>query len=277
MRLLWFCGVSLNVVACTRDEPASGTPATPVEARPSSAPAAAPPAPPPPPPAPPAVPRMNGSLLIDETAPPEGWSQPPDVAGCPSGMARVPGVSGDFCIHRFEVSLESPRATLSARRGPVERQGATRLRSAAGAAPTYGVTWYQAASACLANGWHLCTSSEWEDACDGKPGPGGRAHPVADAARTDVVCNIRQGVAARLAVSGRSPACRTPEGVYDLEGNLWEWVDPQQVAADGTPVIDKRGGGYYSGSLATCAQDSVGSHRPDWDGTIGFRCCVGVR
>ena len=274
MRLQQLVVVASMLAACAREDDAPGA-GLPARATPLAAPDGDPAVGTRPPANAPA-PRLNGTLQVDASVPPEGWPAPPDVPGCPSGMARVAGTSGDFCIHRFEVALASPRATLAARGGPVEAQGRTLLRSAAGSAPTYGVTWYQAASACLANGWHLCTSGEWEDACDGTPGPGGRAHPVADDARADVACNIRRGSTGRLAVSGRSPDCRTPEGVYDLEGNLWEWVDPQQVAADGTPIIDKRGGGYYSGDLAGCAQAAVGSHRPDWDGTIGFRCCVGV-
>ncbi len=221
--------------------------------------------------------RRNGALVVDTTPPPEGWPEVTHAPGCPSGMARVEGVGGDVCIHRFEVSLTSPREALSPRGGPVMAQGRARFRVGAGLSPSYGVTWYQAASACRANGFHLCTSQEWEDACDGTPGPGGRAHPVADATSADSACNIRHAGDGTLSASGHSPGCHTPEGVYDLEGNLWEWVDPGKTAADGTPVTDKRGGGYYSATVATCGQAAVGGHRPDWDGTIGFRCCVAAK
>jgi formylglycine-generating enzyme required for sulfatase activity len=192
-------------------------------------------------------------------------------------MARVSGLRGDFCIQRFEASLTVPMGWLTPHDGPVQQPLHVRFVSQAGRVPTHGLSWYQAASACLAYGYHLCTSQEWEDACDGTPGPGGRAHPVADGVRPDVACNIRHGQDGAIAASGRSPECHTPEGVYDLEGNLWEWVDPQRTAADGTPVTDKRGGGFYSGDTASCGQAAVGSHAPTWDGTIGFRCCTAVQ
>jgi len=210
-------------------------------------------------------------------SPPEGgWPHELDVPGCLSGMARVPTAAGEVCIHRFEVHMQGDA-------GPRD-QGATwpasapahvELSAAAGLEPTKGVSWYQAVAACRAEGWHLCTSAEWEDACDGQPGPGGAAHPTLDGSLDGQPCNIdHPGPDGRLSASGRYPGCSTPTGIYDLEGNLWEWLDPGQQDAQGMPLIDKRGGGYYSGAPAPCTQAAVGSHPPSFDGTIGFRCCV---
>ena len=88
------------------------------------------------------------------------------------------------------------------------------------------------------------------------------------------VCAVSGGGRrASLVTGGHYPDCRTPEGVFDLLGNLWEWTDPGQRNPEGLPVIDKRGAAHYSAEPQLCSYSSVGSHAPSFDGTIGFRCC----
>jgi formylglycine-generating enzyme required for sulfatase activity len=193
-------------------------------------------------------------------------------------MVRVHGVEGDFCIHRYELRVEGSLGekdqSATWPEGQVQVQ---RLRSEPGLDPSRGVSWYQAYAACRAVGMALCTSQQWEDACDGQPGPGGREHPTATGALQATDCNINHPGTKEPALTGSSPRCRTPEGVYDLEGNLWEWTDPGQLDDQGRPLIDKRGGGHYSGDVAPCAKHAIGSHAPSFDGSIGFRCCTPAR
>lgn len=213
-------------------------------------------------------------LLACTTAPPDPAAEP-EVPGCPAEMARVQGATGAFCIHRFEVQVAGdlgPKDQGAA--WPTLQARPSSLSARAGLLPTKGISWYQAKAACRAMGWDLCSSAQWEDACDGQPGPGGRAHPTADGSLAPTTCNIAHPGTKQHAASGSFPLCRTPEGVYDLEGNLWEWTDPAQAGQDGLPLIDKRGGGHYSGDEAPCDKAAVGSHPPQFDGTIGFRCCV---
>lgn len=199
----------------------------------------------------------------------------PPAPGCPGDMARVRGQDGDFCIHRYELRVEGNLGQKDQSATWPQGQVSVRaLVSAPGQDPSRGISWYQARAACQAMGQSLCTSQQWEDACDGQPGPGGREHPTAQGALETTDCNINHPGTKEPALTGSFPACRTPEGVFDLEGNLWEWVDPGLSGPDGLPLIDKRGGGHYSGDVAPCAKAAVGSHPPAFDGSIGFRCCV---
>ncbi|MCB9778661.1 MAG: SUMF1/EgtB/PvdO family nonheme iron enzyme [Alphaproteobacteria bacterium] len=265
--------IALLLLACAGDPPAPAPagpahppdPSTTAPVDPATAPTGEPGSPPAQ-----VLPRASEP---DRSEPPGGWPAPADAPGCPTGMARIAGADGAFCIHRFELSVTGLLGDHDrAGRWPDDTTGlVVTLRSAAGEVPSPGISWYQAHAACKAHGMHLCTSQEWEDACDGTPGPGGRAHPVDGDPL--LLCNIGhpQGV---LRASGGMPTCVTPEGVYDLEGNLWEWTDPGERDDAGLPRIDKRGGGFYSGDVAGCAKGAIGSHAPEFDGTIGFRCCM---
>ena len=124
---------------------------------------------------------------------------------------------------------------------------------------------------------HLCTSEEWEDACDQQPGPGGQPYATTTpAAFQHGDCNFSQEAAptSPLALTGSYPKCQTPQGVFDLLGNLWEWSDPGLQTESGQPIIDKRGGAHYSRRIATCQLDAVGQHPPDATPSVGFRCCT---
>lgn len=195
---------------------------------------------------------------------------------CPEDMAMVIGRDGPYCIHRYEAVVSGdPGPKSQAGQFPGHGAGAVQLSSTAGQIPSNAVSWYQARAACLAVGLHLCTSAEWEDACAGPPGDTRREYPISSGRLWDRCYVGRPGGGA--IASGAASNCATPEGVYDLAGNLWEWTDPVQFAADGSPLIDKRGGGFYTVDGVPCARAAVGTHAPDFDGTIGFRCCTAVR
>lgn len=190
---------------------------------------------------------------------------------CPADMVRLAGRTGDFCIHRYE-------ATFSGKAGAADQgvhfpDGTTQgeVTSAPGQVPATYLSWYQAYAACAQAGLHLCTSAEWEDAC----GPG--AYPTPDGSFHAGQCALsdpRHGQLLPLSKTGAWPDCHTAAGVYDLEGNVWEWTDPGEHGADGRPLVDKRGAAHYSGDPARCDQAAVGTHAPSFAGVIGFRCCT---
>lgn len=90
-----------------------------------------------------------------------------------------------------------------------------------GVLPTTNVSFYQSASACANAGKRLCTSAEWYHTCAGAEG---RIYPYGDTwDRADELSIDCWG--------GRNPSptgafgCVTPEGVFDLSGNVWEWTN----------------------------------------------------
>ncbi len=205
----------------------------------------------------------------------------PVADGCPADMARAEGRDGPFCIHRHEVRVVGHPG--NADQGVAFPDGSSKgpIISEAGAMPSR-VSWYQAYGVCAAAGLHLCTSQEWEDACDGQPGPGGADHGTPDGTLAVGQCGVQavgRGFHPDLAVTGSYPDCVTPTGIYDLIGNAWEWADPRRVDGDGVPLTDKRGGGHYTGKVLTCATrpGTQDPHPPDFTGSISFRCCVGLR
>ncbi len=125
--------------------------------------------------------------------------------------------------------------------------------------PTTQVTFAEAAEACEAGGRRLCTAKEWKRACRGD----GRRLPYAGS-RTEGRCNDARtdGVGQNLSRSGAREECVTPEGVYDLVGNVGEWV------ADGSVM-----GGDATTSRASCT--SRKKPKSGYNGAAtGFRCCV---
>ena len=108
-------------------------------------------------------------------------------------------------------------------------------------------------------------------------GRGGREHATPDGSYAPRQCAVAEHAIDSnpwLMPSGSFPDCRTPEGVYDLMGNLWEWTDPQRQDEQGRPLTDKRGGAHYSQGPVGCGFDALGLHPPEFTGSIGFRCCV---
>ena len=152
--------------------------------------------------------------------------------------------------------------------------------------PLSYVTFPEARSLCLSEGKRLCTSAEWEHTCRGVERRRYSYGQYYDSRR----CNtpIQGGGPGKskppIAESGAHKDCRTPEGVYDLNGNLSEWVSdswsdfPEPFSkykfVDPNTWRTLRGGTMWSNTFYGQECSSRHGHKLNWKNhDDGFRCC----
>ena len=157
---------------------------------------------------------------------------------CPPEMVNL----GNFCIDKYEASPDTSRVIGTAVDGDsLDRGTGTATtdiyaaQSVVGANPYANITWFDASRACHAVGKRLCTNEEWQLAALGTPddSENGANDP----------CNLNNGFIPNGATAATYPGgtgahktgtatlCisdpfsdRTDDGVYDMVGNLHEWV-----------------------------------------------------
>jgi len=88
--------------------------------------------------------------------------------------------------------------------------------------PVVSVTWYEASAYCAWAGGRLLTGQEWEGAARGREG---REYPWGAAEPDETRANYLENGPKHPTPVGLYPAGATPEGILDLAGNVWEWLD----------------------------------------------------
>ena len=222
--------------------------------------------------------------------PNDGFVEEPGDPGCAPGMGYV-AASEPFCMDRFEASLvlaSDPSVSLS----PYHNPGTTGVRAVS---LRYGVPQgyideVRAKAACQSAGKRLCSTTEWLFACQGDAGwtypygtvrePGRcnddrRQHVAVEYFGTSeswIYSEIDNACLAQLPASldlaGENEGCQTPAGIYDLMGNLHEWVDDDAGTFRGGFFDDTVINGQ--GCLYRTTAHGVGH----WDYSTGFRCCA---
>ncbi|MCA9625435.1 MAG: SUMF1/EgtB/PvdO family nonheme iron enzyme [Myxococcales bacterium] len=246
--------------------------------------------------------RATATRIYEATPPPP----------CPKGMAHL----GRFCVDRYEAHLVLVDAPGGAEtpHPPEHRPPEGRrfeARSAAGMKPQAYVSRVEAALACKNADKRLCSFGEWRRACGSRRGKRypygwggkrgacntGKKHllhemfgerPWSYEQFNDPKLSLEPGY---LAASGAHPECATEQGVFDMNGNLHEWVsstvtedfverlEEEDVERVDQPWVVGNGmflGGFYS----TTDQHGPGclyttiAHEPTYhDYSTGFRCC----
>ncbi|MFO0615056.1 MAG: SUMF1/EgtB/PvdO family nonheme iron enzyme [Polyangiaceae bacterium] len=244
------------------------------------------------------------------SAAPEPAEKPP----CPPSMTLV----GRFCIDTYEAELEVQTPDGSWAPHPHwERppEGKTfRAVNAAGAFPQGYISQKESAAACKESGKRLCTKGEWQRACKGK---GWMRYPYGSQAIKGKCNSSKQHLLSImfknppkgmtyeifnapelnkepgwLSKSGEYPDCASELGVFDMVGNLHEWVsdkvtdqliddmEAEKVERHKQPHAVGNGvfmGGFYSTTSELgpgCLYITV-AHEPSYhDYSTGFRCCA---
>ena len=116
-------------------------------------------------------------------------------------------------------------------------------------------------------GKRLCTSAEWQAACQGAAA---NFYPYGNSYSPTACNGVNTEPFDRAVPTGSFATCRSAGGVFDLSGNLAEWVT-ELSSPDGL----LRGGAYSDSQLqlrctSRATPASVSSDLP----TYGFRCCA---
>lgn len=234
---------------------------------------------------------------------------------CPQDMVFSAGT----CVDRYEARLLERSGDGSLRpfpafSRPTAGRGTFVAESRAGVRPQAYISQIEAASACLNAGKRLCTLSEWHGACRGEQDTlypygakfvrgrcnVGKPHLLSllhgrdpnawsyEKAFNDPELDRRPGF---LADTGANPECVTSAGVFDLVGNLHEWVADRVDESMSRKLRLKPGirarigqnrgkGVFMGGFFSTTNEHGQGcefvtmAHEPGYhDYSTGFRCC----
>jgi hypothetical protein len=264
---------------------------------------AAPTVEPPTPVAPPAATSSASASAPPPKAPePPPWvhENPEGETACPANMVLVDGVYCPFVGHRCTRYLYEERdvcaeyapeviceGRLEHRRYCVDRYEYPNLE---GVYPVVMVDYDEAKHACSVEGKRLCTTEEWEFACEGPqmwPYPYGtkrdpsscnidKPHPEPELilfsrpwAISGEVDRLDQRVR-----SGEMARCVSPFGVHDMTGNVDEWAFNRNGKLHEKPYQSGLKGGYW-GPVRTRCRPMTSSHN-QWFSfyQVGFRCCA---
>ena len=143
--------------------------------------------------------------------------------------------------------------------------------------PVAGVTWYAARAYCLwltlleSDGgiYRLPTEKEWEYAAageEGRPWP----WPKEKGEPNKTLANYNNNEGATTPV-GRYPEGATPENLYDMAGNVWEWTEDLFQKDKEWRAI--RGGAYNSSNAdALCCSSRLSNYPRNYlSNDVGFR------
>ena len=162
---------------------------------------------------------------------------PDDMALVPAGEFTMGSPEGDpdekpahkvlinaFFMDKYEVTVKQYAAFLQESGGDRPSEWKTMNKTANQNRPVMGVDWADAARYCKWAGKRLPTEAEWEKAARGTDG---RLYPWGNVPPTPLHANYGKkewNNHEALVPVGTLEAGKSPYGIYDMAGNVWEWV-----------------------------------------------------
>ncbi len=216
---------------------------------------------------------------------------------CPPNMSFIETDARSFCIDRYEGALVERSADGESPFSPYLTVPGHKVRAVSqpGLVPQAYISMNEAQEACHASKKRLCTEDEWVTACQG---PTPTKYPYGDDYK-ESACNdhgdaplpkvfpdkANEELFGRscmndprlnqtrhtVAKTGAYSKCKNSFGVFDMVGNLHEWVDD--------PNGTFRGGYYLDTHINGdgCAYRTIAHDASYHDYSTGFRCCADVR
>ncbi len=132
------------------------------------------------------------------------------------------------------------------------------------ATPRDMVSQEQAEELCKQAGKHLCSIDEWQAACRGKDKT---RFSYGDGYKQNK-CNTNTKAIKR---SGRKEQCRSWFGMYDMNGNLWEWTSTK--SKDHPNMFLVAGGAWNTNNESKCTDSKFSFYPQNQYPSVGFRCC----
>jgi len=229
------------------------------------------------------------NALADCVREPYGHRCTPTLFG--NEMPRHVVYLSSFWIDRFEVRVaDYERCVAVGRCEPRPTSAATR-RFDLPDFPVSRVNWHDAETYCAFVGARLPTEAEFERAARGVRG---RRYPWGDLFNSHATNHGRFGWDvtddsdgfAELAPVGSFPSGVTPEGVYDLAGNVSEWVldryaptyeaagarDPRGPGVGASSLRVVRGGSYMHAAFRLRGAARGFAEPTERRSSLGFRC-----
>ncbi len=213
-------------------------------------------------------------------------------ASCPTNLPGPPMVLvGNTCVDSTEVSnkqYDQYRKSYDAGSGSGDCSWIGPVPSGTTGTddkPVVYVHWCDASLFCKWAGKHLCGArggggsigtsdvtnaavSEWFNACSSNSK---NAYPYgAQYVKTN--CNTEFQKGGTVSV-GSIPTCVGPKGVYDLSGNVREWIDSCEGSGQYASCQFMNGDFYTGQPEAQCTHSDKANRNATYQATVGFRCC----
>jgi formylglycine-generating enzyme required for sulfatase activity len=223
----------------------------------------------------PMIPIPAGEFLIGST-----------TGGNPDEMPQRRVTLDAFSIDKFETTVGRFAKFLQASGADAPEYWNMVNVQTDGEFPVVGVDWDQAQAYCKWAGKRLPTEAEWEKAARGTDG---RMYPWGNTGQPQQMANLGKGgtfgYGKSLTKVGNYESGKSPFGVYDMIGNVWEWVADWYDKSSYQGMPDKnpkgpekgeqkviRGGSWARVPLVSRAAARNRAAASSQTTSIGFRC-----